>query len=1093
MDVMSLSEHQDLQQAWYCGDGHMKSWFCSLKTLKLEGCQDLSFAIPAKILPHLKSLKELEVSNCNNVTAIFEKSDTAATPFQLKNLTLKILSKLVNVWEKNFKGNLIFQNLQQVFVSNCENLETLFPAALARNLKKLEKLEINSCENLLQIIEQETDKEEKFVFPCLTWLDLYGLPKLAYFYPGIFTLECPKLHKLSVLSCSKLEIFHTTHPEGDRQPLFSDLKVIPILEELTVDLNHELTVDLDLITPEEYKVDMGNTLLLKPPLQQLTEDLNFLKKVSIFDMDELNIPTFCIDILEKAPNLQDLSIEWCNSLKIFLTVDERGIPGQLKTLTLNRVSKLQYISLENSWLNTVSMKCHKLNVSHCHDLTKLFHSPSVASFYNLKELYISDCHELEYLFTSSVANLLKHLEEITVKASHKIKEIVAKEQDGTTCQEIKFERLYCINLDSLSSLECFYSGKDILELPSLTQVDIWQCPKMEVFSQGEINLKSFRGIQTSTDSNNELFFHNDLNTSINRAILLKMLSKGMDEISFSKHPELQEAWHGRVDLQNNWLYTLRTLKLYNCDFKQYAISSNILHCLKNLKELEVRNCNKVEVIFDMNAADNMEMFQLNNLTLEGLSELTSVWANNCQGIIVFRNLRRVSISRCKSIQALLPATLAKKLTVLEKLEIKYCEKLEVIVRKEEDATADVTKKIVFPRLSSFELYLLPKLASFYPDIFTVECPRLNNMYVMDCPKLELFHSAHHEDVAKSSSTSINRQPLFSDSKAIPILETLILDQKHISGLRLVQPRKSLKHLNTIHLWFHSDENEKPTFPYEIFEIAPNLQEMVLECCDHIFLTQNHIFSEHELIGHLRILKLYKVSKLKFIGSRDSSWLNKVCEEISKLIVQICPDLTTLLDSAPAVSFSNLKELYITECRALEYLFTSSTAKKLIHIEKITVKECGSMKTVVAKDEDEAPQGVEFKLLCCIDLISLSGLDCFYQGNDILQLPSLVEVNIWHCPKMKVFSYGEIHAKQFRGIQVSSNSKNSLPPSLSEAFKCQENTKIIVYQHRAQKQNLSDSSMRRFTQPTLRLAQQQGREHVQSLETMPSAAIPTPCA
>jgi hypothetical protein len=203
--------------------------------------------------------------------------------------------------------------------------------------------------------------------------------------------------------------------------------------------------------------------------------------------------------------------------------------------------------------------------------------------------------------------------------------------------------------------------------------------------------------------------------------------------------------------------------------------------------------------------------------------------------------------------------------------------------------------------------------------------------------------------------------------------------------------------------------------------------MILECCDRldIFLTPNPIFSEHELIGHLKILELNKVSKLKFIGSRDSSWLNKVCEELQKLILQTCPDLTALLDSQSAVSFSNLKELYITECDALEYLFTSSTTKKLIHLEKITVKKCGSMKTIVAKDEDEAPQMVEFKLLCRIDLISLSRLDCFYPGNDILQLPSLARVHIWRCPKMEVFSHGEIYANSFRGIYGSSNSNTKL--------------------------------------------------------------------
>jgi hypothetical protein len=54
-------------------------------------------------------------------------------------------------------------------------------------------------------------------------------------------------------------------------------------------------------------------------------------------------------------------------------------------------------------------------------------------------------------------------------------------------------------------------------------VDIRQCPKMEVFSQGRINAKSFRGIQASSNSNDDLvFYNNDLNASVRRVFLLQV-------------------------------------------------------------------------------------------------------------------------------------------------------------------------------------------------------------------------------------------------------------------------------------------------------------------------------------------------------------------------------------------------------------------------------------------------------------------------------------------------------------------------------------------------------------------------------------------
>ncbi|CAJ2635893.1 unnamed protein product [Trifolium pratense] len=71
----------------------------------------------------------------------------------------------------------------------------------------------------------------------------------------------------------------------------------------------------------------------------------------------------------------------------------------------------------------------------------------------------------------------------------------------------------------------------------------------------------------------------------------------------------------------------------------------------------------------------------------------------------------------------------------------------------------------------------------------------------------------------------------------------------------------------------------------------------------------------------------------------------------QLIVSNCPDLTILLLVHPisAVSFSCLKELDITECHGLNYLFTSSLAMKLMHLEKIKVKNCNTMTRIVERD------------------------------------------------------------------------------------------------------------------------------------------------
>ena len=228
---MCFSDNVKLQKDLHCKSGLQNEWLCNLVILKLKNCT-LPCALPSAILSLLKSLEELEVRDSATVEVFFDMNDTEITEiaFRLKILTLKGLSRLTHVWEKKKNGVLIFPNLQQVDVSNCENLQSLFPASVAKNLKSLKGLKIKSCDEFQEIVEKEEDTEAMFVLPCLEELYLYSLPQLTFFYPKPFILECPALNILSVLDCEKLELFQSAHWKGEgtlgnRQPLISSLEV----------------------------------------------------------------------------------------------------------------------------------------------------------------------------------------------------------------------------------------------------------------------------------------------------------------------------------------------------------------------------------------------------------------------------------------------------------------------------------------------------------------------------------------------------------------------------------------------------------------------------------------------------------------------------------------------------------------------------------------------------------------------------------------------------------------------------------------------------------------------------------------------------
>ncbi|XP_029127696.1 uncharacterized protein LOC114916014 [Cajanus cajan] len=977
-----------------------------LKILKLVNCELESHAIPTAVFPSLKNLEELEVRN-TNVEVIFGMQETELKdyPFPLKKLTLVDLPKLIQVWDKDREVMLSFLNLQQVLVTHCERLKTLFPLEQAIRVEKLKTLEIRQCEMFQEIVEEGnaiTEATTEFSFPRLTSLNLCMLPQLTCFYPGRFTLECPDLNHLEVLFCDKLKTFQNQQQEPqtstsvNKQPLFSEGKTNFVLESL--------------------KLDWENTrMLLLCNKNFLRDMLHKLVELELDFKDVQEVPSFLVEILVKIlvkpSNLECLKISGFSFLELFPSQPEQSDSDT----TVHRYS------------TTLSLVClHKLCVSSCPRLTTLVHS--ALSFSNLNQLSIKDCQELKYLFTSSTARTLVHLEEMSIMQCELVEVILAKGLEETTLEVIRFERLNTIILHSLSSLSCFYSGSHTLLLSSLIRVIIWECPNMKIFSQGLIDAKYDLGIQVSLDPNEEyLFFHHDLNTPVKGTFQQQEFFDAILKTRYSSDSWLQADHVGNVSvgIQNQWLRNLGTLNLDKW-ILPYVIPSVILHLLNNLEAVQVGNNNKVEVIFYMNDTEIMGTpSRLKKLTFQKLSGLRHVWGKNSEGLLsVFPNLEEVVVRECENLQTLFPTSQAKHLKKLRKLEIGSCHKLQEIVQREEDTPTNKTEQFVFPLLEKLDLSGMPQLAYFYPQTFTLECPALQILSVLDCDELELFQTTRFMGESEGEGTSS------SNLKVISNLKELRLDWKHIleSSLRFRSGdfMEGLKYLNEISLHFGAVKNERPIWLIELLRKTPNLMKMSISrrCNPEIFFAANHKIDEG-MLGQLKILELRQVSELQFIKSKDSSWRNTIFENIQDLNVVGCHDLTTLIHSTSTATFSFLKKVSIFNCPNLQCLFTSSAAEKLMNLEEIKVVGCESMKEIMAKESNATSEAIKFKRLNTIVLCDLRSLLCFYSGNHTLKLTSLITVHIEQCFNMKFFSERVIYAESFQGIQTGPTTSGGL--------------------------------------------------------------------
>ncbi|XP_054780230.1 uncharacterized protein LOC129287958 isoform X2 [Prosopis cineraria] len=209
---LELGDNPELEDIWHGIIPVPYRGLTNLKTLTLWNCHSLTHAIPSHLVPSLCSLESLEVQNCNSLTAIFDVGP-ASTPFSfsLETLTLKQLPNMENVWNGDATEIISFQCLLQVDVAGCSSLNSLFPASMAQGkLESLQELRVKNCERLIEIIaEYETGgaTSNLIMFPSLTILKLHTLPELKCIHPTLNNLEWPKLEKLFIYHCGKLNNF----------------------------------------------------------------------------------------------------------------------------------------------------------------------------------------------------------------------------------------------------------------------------------------------------------------------------------------------------------------------------------------------------------------------------------------------------------------------------------------------------------------------------------------------------------------------------------------------------------------------------------------------------------------------------------------------------------------------------------------------------------------------------------------------------------------------------------------------------------------------------------------------------------------------
>ncbi|CAL5410893.1 unnamed protein product [Camellia sinensis] len=205
------------------------SWVCfpKLRKLIVNNCPSLSTVLPFNLLQWLQHLEKLFVIKCVKLEQVFDFGSEGEGMKLLSSLTelwLDELPRLKHVLNCSSRQHVQLCNLRYLGVNSCGKLKYVFKPSIAQALHQLERLCVNDCEEMGEIVaakqnegQQEEEEEEervdyKMVFKSLKEIYLIDLPNLSGFCTGgdDFPFEWPSLERLGVIECPKMKTFAAT-------------------------------------------------------------------------------------------------------------------------------------------------------------------------------------------------------------------------------------------------------------------------------------------------------------------------------------------------------------------------------------------------------------------------------------------------------------------------------------------------------------------------------------------------------------------------------------------------------------------------------------------------------------------------------------------------------------------------------------------------------------------------------------------------------------------------------------------------------------------------------------------------------------------
>ncbi|TYI85191.1 hypothetical protein E1A91_D05G422700v1 [Gossypium mustelinum] len=582
-------------------------------------------------------------------------------------------------------------------------------------------------------------------------------------------------------------------------------------------------------------------------------------------------------------------------------------------------------------------------------------------------------------------------------------------------------------------------------LPKLQRyaIEVGEC--YDIIGKAFIRTLNIQDFSSSLSAFNNLFCNVEA-LSLGNVGGQKNIVPSMDEMGLNELTSLQlESCNDMeflIDAKNDQGSTVAFSNLVELDIKSmvsfkglcYGLSPTRL--LQNLKQVFIKDCEELQVIFQTPLLSNLTI-----LRLHSLPKLKRIWEvkPSHRAIASLQSLKVVSIESCHNLKTIFSPFLALRMSHLQELDIRYCYRLQQVIGfGQEDEIIENDSPLCWSKLRILRIEFCINLKYVCANTCTQGLQSLESVYIRSCYQLiQVFNmeqNKHGHDIVLPELGSQNH--CWTKLKTLRIVDCQRLKYVFANTLSQGFPLLESLHLENCPqlLQVFSSTKERDVIGDHILLNVPFLKDLVVSNCPQIscFIVQAQLIEELDLsnVGNSRQLCNTDVPVLNegsiVVGNHEEVFQVQggySFSRIKKLKLGNLLEVRVIWnDFAQVVTLENLTTLRLNDCTKLRYIFSPMMACSLSHLVDLSIVRCEEIeRLILAKDQVSS---------------SSSNGDTSLQP---MSFPNLTRIVVANCKKLNsLFPFGFVPVlPKLEILIVERNSK------LEQVFELEEKVEVVA--------------------------------------------------